>query len=177
MAKYLPHQPQHVYLDNTWYFISASVYRRERLLGGDDPKAMLRDQLKALAIEFGLQISAWVILDNHYHLLIESKTGSDLPRWVGRLHGAVSHTLNQHAGLRGRRVWDNYWDVCMRSEKDYWTRFNYIHHNPVKHGYVSGMEEWKFSSYCWYADHKGTDWLNDVLQRYPILDFTDSRDL
>ena len=177
MPQPITHHPKHVYLDDTWYFISASTHHRERLLSEEKAKAMMRDKLKALVIEFEVQLAAWVILDNHYHLLIKSKVGDDLPRFVGRLHGSTSHALNQQASIRGRRVWDNYWDVCMRTERDYWTRFNYIHHNPVKHGYVARMEDWAFSSYGWYLEHKGEEWLVDAFQRFPILDFSDMRDV
>jgi putative transposase len=64
----------------------------------------------------------------------------------------------------------------MRSEKDYWVRFNYIHHNPVKHGYVSQMADWAFSSYCYYHERKGEEWLADTFSQYPIVDFSDPRD-
>ena len=65
---------------------------------------------------------------------------------------------------------------CIRTEADYWTRFNYIHHNPVKHGYVEQMEDWPFSSYRYYFENQGEEWLMDAFRQYPIIDFTDSDD-
>jgi len=73
-------------------------------------------------------------------------------------------------------VWHSYWDTCIRGENDYWRRFNYIHHNPVKHGYVSQIEDWSFSSYGYYLKHKGRDWLMDAFLQYPVVDLTDRED-
>jgi len=55
---------------------------------------LLRDQLKELIVEFGIVLRAWVILDDHYHLLLKTRVGKDLPRFFGRLHGATSRQLN-----------------------------------------------------------------------------------
>ena len=170
------HHPPHVYLDNTWYAITGSLYQRRRLLAHEGHKDLVRDQLKAMVVEFKLQLAAWVILDNHYHVLTKSHVGAALPRFFGRLHGRTSFELNGRDRMRGRQVWHNYWDTGIRTEADYWTCFNYIHHNPVKHGYVSQTEDWPFSSYHYYLEHKGEEWLMDVFRRYPIVDFTDADD-
>ena len=76
----------------------------------------------------------------------------------------------------GRQVWHNYWDTCVRTEADYWTRFNYIHYNPIKHGYVKQFSNWPFSSYGYYLERRGEGWLLDVIERYPVIDFTDPND-
>ena len=170
------HHPPHIYLDNTLYFITVSVNHKHRLLQPVGHKDFFRDQLKVLTAEFHVRLAAWVILDNHYHILSRSHVGQDLSRLLGRLHGRTAFELNGRDGTRGRQVWHNYWDTCVRTEADYWTRFNYIHHNPVKHGYVGCMEDWSFSSYAYYRDHKGNNWLIDAFRQYPIVDFTDADD-
>ncbi len=170
------HHPPHIYLDDTWYIITSSAYQCRRLFRPHSHKEFIRDRLKELAAEFGLKFAAWVILDNHYHILVKSKVATELSRFFARLHGRASFELNRRDNARGRQVWHNYWDTCIRSEKDYWTRFNYIHHNPVKHGYVKRMEDWEFSSYRYYMEHKGAEWLADIAFRNPIVDYTDPRD-
>jgi len=172
----LSHHPPHLYLDDTWYMITSAVHQKRRLLQPEGYKDLVRDQLKALVAGFSLRVAAWVILDNHYHLLIKSHVGAMLPSFLGRLHGRTSHDLNGRDGARGRQVWHNYWDTCIRTEADYWTRFNYIHHNPVKHGYAARSEDWPFSSYHYYLEHKGEEWQVDAFRRYPIVDFTDPDD-
>lgn len=171
----MPHPP-HLYLNNTWYIFTGSTYQRHHLFKKANYKDIIRDQLKSLVIEFNLQLTAWVILDNHYHILIKSQLGSALPQFFGQLHGRTSFEINGLDKTRGRQVWRNYWDTCIGVDSDYWTRFNYIHHNPIKHGYVTRIEDWPYSSYHFYLEHKGADWLADTFRQYPIIDFTDPKD-
>ncbi len=170
------HHPPHIYLDDTWYMITGAVHENRRLLQPAGYKGLVRDQLKALAVEFKFTLGAWVVLDNHYHILARSHEGATLSRFIGRLHGRTSFDINGHDGARGRRMWHNYFDTCIRTETDYWTRFNYIHNNPVKHRYVKRHEDWPFSSYRYYLEREGVTWMLDVLERYPVIDFVDSSD-
>lgn len=168
--------PPHIYQNDTWYIVTDSNLEGQLILHKNEYKIFVRNLLKDLTLEFQLQLAAWVILDNHYHILLKCHNGSDLSRFFQRFHGLTSFELNQRDKSSGRMVWHNYWDTCIRSEKDYWTRFNYIHHNPVKHHYVSTMVDWQFSSYHYYLEHKGEEWLADVIRRYPVIDFTDLKD-
>jgi len=61
----------------------------------------------------------------------------------------------------------------MRDENDFWTRFNYIHENPVKHSYVSLPEDWKFSSRQFYLQNDEDEWLQEKLIDFPVLDLLD----
>jgi len=126
--------------------------------------------------EFGLALLAWVILDNHYHVIFKAQRGNLLPRFFGRLHGSASRQINQRDSRVGRQVWHNYWDTSIRTEGDLWTRFNYLHNNPVKHGYVQDLRDWEFSSYHHYRRLKGEEWLVDCWQRYPVIDFIEGDD-
>lgn len=175
MAK-TDHHPPHIYIDDTLYFVTASTYHGRHLLHPEGHKDLVRDQLKMLTREFGLRLDAWVILDNHYHILVKSRDGAMLPDFFRRLHGRTAFEINGRDSERGRRVWHNYWDTCIRTEAGYWTRFNYIHYNPIKHGYVQRAEDWPFSSYGYYRERKGEEWLMDALRRFPIVVFTDRSD-
>ena len=65
----------------------------------------------------------------------------------------------------------------MRTEHDFWTRFNYIHYNPVKHGYVERPEDWEFSSYRSYLKEQGKEWLWKCLQGYPVDKLLDDENI
>jgi putative transposase len=85
--------------------------------------------------------------------------------------------MNGEDETQGRQVWYRYQDRCMRSERHYYTTLNYIHNNPVKHGYVKLWGEWPFSSFHWYLQTKGRDWLTDVWRSYPVRNYGDSWDV
>jgi putative transposase len=165
------HHPPHIFLDNTWYIITAATLNHTRFLASDRAKIWLRDKLKDLIQEFNIVLRAWVILNDHYHILIKMKRGKDLSTFFGQLHGSSSRQINLWDQVTGRQVWHNYWDTCIRSEADMWTHFNYIHQNPIKHGYVRELVDWPFSSYHYYLRVKGEEWLADCWERYPVIDY------
>lgn len=88
------HHPHHVYLDDAWYFVTASTVAHRRYFHSDAAKEIWRDKLKSLVSEFSLKLSAWVILDNHYHLLFKNPQAKFFPRFTGRLHGSTSRKIN-----------------------------------------------------------------------------------
>nr|WP_232505619.1 transposase [Legionella clemsonensis] len=48
---------------------------------------------------------------------------------------------------RERGIWQRrFWEHLIRDEKDYAPHLNYIHFNPVKHGYVRHPADWPYSS-------------------------------
>jgi putative transposase len=176
-TRFNTHHPPHWFMDNTWYALTACTFQRLPLLNSQTNKALVRDKLRALIENHHLTLAAWVILDNHYHLLVKFTHAELIPHFIQQFHGSTSHDLNKGDGTPGRRVWQNYWDTCMRNERGYWMRFNYIHHNPIKHRLSMTMAEYTFSSYGYYSRTHGEEWLADAFEHYPIKDYTDSFDL
>ena len=49
--------------------------------------------------------------------------------------------------INERGIWQRrFWEHRIRDEYDYESHVNYIHYNPVKHGYVARPNEWQYSS-------------------------------
>ena len=170
------HHPPHIFLDNTYYIVTAGIFKNQPVLKPIKHKDLFQDLLLELSEVFSINLDAWVILDNHYHILFECAKGNKIPDFIRRLHGRTSFEFNKADNSRGRQVWHNYWDTSIRDEKDYWIRFNYVHHNPVKHGYVKKMEKWIHSSCRFYLEKKGELWMDDVVRSYPIIDFSSTAD-
>ena len=170
------HRPPHYLVDNGIYFITASTYHKYPLFDTDKKKNMLKNILKEKAEAFGVKIFAFVLTDSHYHLLMKIKKGENLPGFIQGINGKSAISLNEADNVTKRKVWHNYWDTCIKEEKDFWARFNYIHHNPVKHGCALHMQDYAFSSYNKWLEKKGVKWMNDVLRKYPIVDFTKGDD-
>ena len=82
------HHPPHIFLDNTWYIITAATLDHTPFLAADRAKVLARDRLQELVLEFELTLRAWVILNDHYHLLFKGGHRKDLSRFFGQLHGS-----------------------------------------------------------------------------------------
>ena len=130
------HRPPHIMFNDSWYFITAHVVSKQDILQYPGHKEMWIRTLHELADSYKVRIMAWVVLNNHYHFLAKFTNAQNLPGFINQLHGRTSYQFNQIENCRGRKVWYSYWDSIIRGEKDFWTRFNYIHYNPVKHQLV-----------------------------------------
>ena len=141
------HNPPHLYLDETVYFITASTLNKNHYFDTDNKKRILKDKLVETIQRLNYLLYAWVILENHYHLLIKTNKGKDLSKFVQLLHGGSSFELNKLDNLRNRQIWFNYWDKCIRDDRDFEHHCDYVHFNPVKHGLSKRPEDYLFSSY------------------------------
>lgn len=121
-------------------------------------------------------IHAWVVLPNHYHVLVTASELKAALKSSGLLHGRTSHRWNGEENERGRKVWFNVVDRTMRSERHYWSTINYIHHNPVRHGYVAKWQDWPFSSAREYLAEIGNDRAAEMWHSYPLLDYGEGWD-
>ncbi len=63
-------------------------------------------------------------------------------------------------------VWWNYWDYCPRNEHDYTVRQNYLFNNPFKHGYVTDLKDYHFSSFQRLLETQERETLARQFQEY-----------
>lgn len=188
--------PPHIYEKDACYFLTASTLYGQWLLDTGDKRALARDVLKEAIRRYSITLYAWVILANHYHLLFKTGDASPLYKFIKSLHGDCAVRLNKLDGISGRRVWYQYWDRFPRNEVDFWSYFNYIHINPIKHGYVRAMKgalvvegerlkvapghllsvheclaQYPYSNYQYYLRKYGEEFLSNAWLDYPIPDY------
>ncbi|MDD5731592.1 MAG: hypothetical protein PHU42_01760 [Patescibacteria group bacterium] len=93
--------------------------------------------------------------------------------FANRLNSSIARVLNKMDDCEGRKVFYQYWDYCIRGERDFFKIFNYIHQNPIKHGLVKNFEElenFNFCSYKHWLTKRGKDFLFDCFYYYPAND-------
>jgi putative transposase len=115
----------------------------------------LRAAWRRVETRFPFDTVAAVVLPDHLHCIWQLPAGDrDFPvRWR-MLKGHFTRALAR-AGLapEGRRagerdVWQRrFWEHAIRDQEDRQRHVDYIHNNPVKHGYCSRVEEWAYSTW------------------------------
>ena len=115
---------------------------------------------------FGWEFQHWVILDNHYHVLAKSRQGNDLVSIMKNIHSVSGFRIKQ-ATQAQNPIWWNYWDYCPRDENDYFRHLNYLFNNPVRHGYITDLNDYPFSSFHQYFKQQGRDELVRQFRAYP----------
>lgn len=167
------HGPPHFTGQQTrQYLITGACYEHASILGAS-PERMdaFASRLLSTLESVEAVVHAWCVLPNHYHVL---STTHDLPKLIaqmGKLHGSTSFAWNGEDGEPGRQCWHRATDRAMRSQEHFWATLNYLHHNPVRHGYVSKWQDWPWSSARDYLAKQGTDEAARIWKAFPVLDY------
>jgi len=111
---------------------------------------------------------SWCVLSNHWHVLVKTSDLIYLLNQLGKLHSSTSHNWNKLEKSTGRKVWCGSFDRAIKGEKHFWATVNYIHHNPVHHGYSKKWQDWPFSSAKDYLNKFGHAKARDIWDRYDI---------
>jgi len=104
---------------------------------------------------------SYCLMPNHIHFLIKTHTESELqkhPKYKGNFHKLImqewSNLLNAYAKAYNKRygrrgsLWINYTKRFLIESDEYLTNtINYIHQNPIKHGFVKKPTDWNHSSF------------------------------
>lgn len=118
--------------------------------------------------EIHAEIIAWVVLPNHYHVLVDVESLDLVSHILKQLHGTTARQWNIEDGLtERRRVWYKFSDRLMRNEKQLHQTFNYVHYNPAKHGYIDDAYQWPWSSLHLYYENNGREWLRERWKASP----------
>jgi putative transposase len=166
------HSPPHQVTAGGFYHLSAACYEHAPIVGAS-PQRMACFESRLLDALAGARnrVCAWCVLPNHYHVLMRTRDLEATVSALGRLHGSTSFQWNGEEGRRGRRVWHRCGDRAVRCGDHYWASLNYIHHNPVHHGYAGAWEEWPFSSARAFLAHLGRDEAARIWRTYPLLNY------
>jgi putative transposase len=135
--------------------------------------AALRSAFRRTLADRPAAVQAIVVLPDHLHCIWRLPEGDDdFPtRWrliKSRFSRQIQagERISPSRARRGERgLWQRrYWEHVIRNEQDLRRHMDYIHYNPVKHGYVTSPRDWPFSSlHRWTA--RGvyeTDWAAPV---------------
>jgi putative transposase len=171
-----PHSPPHPQQGASYYFLTATCYEHCMHIHTDARRHQILDGIFEQTILHGIELQAWVVLPNHYHLLAYVPDFKDLGQCFRRVHGPTARQWNVEDDALGRKVWYRFTDRRIRSERHYYTTLNYIHYNPVKHGCTTSPYDWPNSSVMWYVEHYGKTWLRDLWVSYPLRAYGETWD-
>jgi putative transposase len=141
----------------TYFFTVTLADRRSKVLV--DHIGALRRAFRAARRERPFAIEAVVILPDHLHAIfaLPPNDADFSGRWR-RIKGHFSLALIEAGvGLKRRAngdlaLWQRrFWEHTIRDESDFAQHVDYIHFNPVKHGFVRRVHDWPHSSFHRYV--------------------------
>jgi putative transposase len=116
---------------------------------------LLRASIKYVKDRHPFNIDAMVVLPDHLHCIwtLPENDCDYAKRWMlikTHFSRQIPKTENIHSTRikkRERGIWQRrFWEHVIRNERDFLNHVEYIHINPIKHGYVQNVKDWPFSS-------------------------------
>jgi putative transposase len=170
----LQHSPDKL---NDWGYGCMTNYRRNYVAGGAyfftvalaerqsslliDEIDLFRESFRLVRSEYPFHLAAMVVLPEHLHCIwcLPENDCDYSTRWK-KIKAHFSMRLpkierrSQSRLTRGERgIWQRrYWEHTIRNESDFQRHVDYIHYNPVKHGLVTIVEDWPYSTFHTYAE-------------------------
>jgi putative transposase len=133
----------------------------------------LREVYRTVESRYPFETIAICVLPDHIHAVWSLPTGdSNFPvRW-SQIKSGFSRALPpanvrsaSKAAKREKGIWQRrYWEHAIRNETDLERHVDYVHYNPVKHGLVSRVCDWPYSSFHRYVSRGDLpiDWGGDM---------------
>jgi REP element-mobilizing transposase RayT len=125
----------------------------------DKDRHLFLSLLEELADRFQIRLNAYVLMDNHYHLLL--KTGeanlSRAMQWFGTTYTRRFNIANHMSG----HLFQGRFKSILVQNDTYLMRLScYIHRNPLRAGIINRLADYQWSSYRYYAyKKKAPGWL------------------
>ena len=142
------------------YFFTVNSYNRRPLLTSDIVRQGLRGAINKTRETLPFKIEAWVLLPDHLHAIWTLPPGDAnfAARWAmikqytskfcRHLFEYDEKVGNSRQLRKEMTLWQRrFWEHLIRDDDDYKNHFDYIHWNPVKHGHVTGVIDWPYSTF------------------------------
>jgi len=132
------------------YFFTLVTYKRRQIFESECAVELLRSAFRTVMSKRQFIIDAIAVLPDHIHCLWTLPTGDAdySTRWM-LIKKHVSGSIDSGKNYRGeKQIWQRrFWEHLIRNDDDYQKHIDYIHYNPVKHGYTKSPAEWPYSSF------------------------------
>jgi putative transposase len=142
------------------HHVTARGNARQDIFFGADDRQRFLDNLGQVCERLGWICYAYCLLDNHYHLLIETPTGG-LARGMRQVNGVYTQYVNRAHDRVGHLFQGRYSAILVHKDSHLLELCRYIVLNPVRAGLVGAAGEYAWSSYrATTGEVRGPKWLH-----------------
>jgi REP element-mobilizing transposase RayT len=153
-------RPLRIEFPGAWYHVMNRGRRREDIFPTPEDFRAFVELLKESAEQWQVGISAYCLLSNHYHLLIQTPVGN-LSRFMRHLNGVYTQRYNRDHDCDGQLFRGRYKAILVEEDRYLLELVRYIHRNPLKAGIVEDIDQCTWSSHHDYlTDTTEARWLH-----------------
>lgn len=148
------------------YHIYQRGNNKEFIFEDNNTKEFILKYLKVYNKKFDFELLSYVIMDNHYHLLMKvNKT--DISTIMFYINNLLGKYVNRKLGRTGHAFDSRYKCKVVENDANLIWLIRYIHRNPIKAHMCNDVSEYRWSSHCFYKhyikSHVNVDYILSIL--------------
>ena len=149
-------RPLRIEYSDAWYHVMNRGRRGDGIFIGKQDYEGFIETLKETGKLWKLQVAAYCLLPNHYHLLIQTP-GGNLSRCMRHVDGVYTQRFNRLHGCDGQLFRGRYKSILVEADSYLLPLVRYIHRNPLRAGLADTLEGYEWSSHKGYLS-SGEKW-------------------
>ena len=154
-----------------YYHITSRGNERKNIYRTNKDREKFFSYLKSAHLKYGAVIHAFCLMNNHYHIFMETPRGN-LSQIMLHINGAYTNYFNIRHKRRGHLFQGRYKAILVEADSYAAELSRYIHLNPVRASLVDRPDKFNWSSYRHYiGKKKRLEWMTVDF----ILSYFDSR--
>lgn len=152
-------RPLRIEYPGAFYDVTSRGNERKAIYGNRADRERFLSYLESAHDRYRAAIHAFCLMENHYHLLVETPQGN-LSEILHHINGAYTNYYNTKRQRSGHLFQGRYKAVLVEKDAYLQVLSRYIHLNPVRAGLVEHPSAYPWSSYPYYVGmKKRPEWL------------------
>lgn len=152
-------RPLRILYPGAFYHITSRGNEQKALFKSKRDREKFIEYLESATERYDAVIHAYCLMDNHYHILLETPSGN-LSKIMAHINGAYTNYFNAKRERSGHLFQGRYKAILVEADEYAKELSRYIHLNPVRANIVEHPEEYEWSSYGYFTGKKkAPEWL------------------
>ncbi len=152
-------RPLRIEYSGAFYHVTSRGNERKAVYKSQRDREKFFSYLESATERYGAVVHVFCLMDNHYHLLIETPSGN-LSQIMHHINGAYTTYFNTKRERSGHLFQGRYRAILIDVDEYAKELSRYIHLNPVRAGIAENPEEYRWSSCQYYTvKRKPPEWL------------------
>ena len=146
-------RPLRIEYAGAFYHIISRGNEKGKIFASDFDRERFLDYLKKIVVRYQLKIHTYCLMNNHYHLLLETER-PNISKVMHDLNSSYTAYFNARYKRAGHLFQGRYKSILVQADKYLHSLSKYIHLNPVRASITKGPEDYLWSSYRYFISDK-----------------------
>lgn len=139
-------RPLRIEFPGAVYHVTSRGNERKPIFRDGEDRELFLEILHQITEKYNWVCHAYCLMDNHYHLLIETPEGN-LSKGMRQLNGVYTQAFNRRHNRVGHIFQGRYKAILIQKDSHLLEACRYVVLNPVRAGVIQKPEDWPWSSY------------------------------